>query len=103
MSVDCSCGQQCLLIYCCRSQANKGEAALAETIQRTNRVAGDLAELRGENEAIMHELVQRKLELAQISEREVIGRRELYKAKETNMKLASKMTKLETLLYAAKK
>lgn len=40
-----------------------------------------------------------KLELAQLSEREVIRRRELYKAKETNMKLASKMTKLETLVY----
>lgn len=43
-----------------------------------------------------------KLELAQCSEREVIGRRELYKAKETNMKLASKMTKLETLVYNRK-
>lgn len=45
------------------------------------------------------ELVAAKLELAQCSEREIVSRRELYKAKETNMKLASKMTKLETLVY----
>lgn len=44
-------------------------------------------------------LVSAKLQLAQVSEREVISKRELYKAKETNMKLASKMTKLETLVY----
>lgn len=32
----------------------------------------------------------------------MIAKRELYKAKETNIKLASKMTKLETLVYEAK-
>ena len=37
-----------------------------------------------------------------MSEKEIICRRELYKAKDTNMKLASKMTKLETLLYTKK-
>jgi hypothetical protein len=47
----------------------------------------------------LQELVSTKLELAQCSEREVVGRRELYKAKETNMKLASKMTRLEVQMY----
>jgi hypothetical protein len=63
----------------------------------------ELAGLRSENEALAVELVRVKLELAQAGEREVIGRRELYKAKESNMKLASKMTKLETLLYSKKR
>lgn len=53
--------------------------------------------------ASLQELVAAKLQLAQSSEREVVGRRELYKARETNMRLASKMTKLETLVYAKKK
>jgi len=44
--------------------------------------------------------VGRKLELAQLSEREVIARRELYKAKEMNLKLASKLTKMEAAVYA---
>jgi hypothetical protein len=47
----------------------------------------------------LQDLVNTKLELAQSSEREVVGRRELYKAKETNMKLASKMTRLEVQMY----
>jgi hypothetical protein len=47
----------------------------------------------------LQELVSTKLELAQRSEREVVGRRELYKAKETNMKLASKMTRLEVQMH----
>lgn len=46
------------------------------------------------------ELVTRKLELAQLSETEVIARRELYKAKELNMKLASKLTKMEAHVYS---
>jgi hypothetical protein len=48
-------------------------------------------------------LIAIKMELALCCEREVIGRHELYKARETNLKLASKMTKLETLVYANKK
>jgi hypothetical protein len=47
----------------------------------------------------LQDLVNTKMELAQCSEREVVGRRELYKAKETNMKLASKMTRLEVQMY----
>lgn len=43
------------------------------------------------------------MELALCCEREVVGRHELYKARETNLKLASKMTKLETLVYSSKK
>lgn len=52
---------------------------------------------------LLQALVAAKLELALCCEREVIGRHELYKARETNLKLASKMTKLETLVYANKK
>jgi hypothetical protein len=47
----------------------------------------------------LQDLVNTKMELAQCNEREVVGRRELYKAKETNMKLASKMTRLEVQMY----
>ncbi len=50
-----------------------------------------------------HPAAQVKLELAQLGEQHVITRRELYKSKEANMKLASKMTKLEMLLYEAKR
>eukprot|EP00775_Hariotina_reticulata_P010260 gene10260-10419_t len=85
-----------------KSQAQHGEATLAETLQKSSKVSGELAAIRQENQSLMKELVAAKLELAQCSEREVIGRRELYKAKETNMKLASKMTKLETLVYNRK-
>ena len=80
-----------------------GEAQLAETIQRSSKAAVELGALRSENETLMTDLVRVKLELAQLSERELICKRELYKAKETNMKIASKMTKLETMLYSKKK
>jgi hypothetical protein len=49
------------------------------------------------------ELVGRKLELAQLAEREVIARRELYKAKEANLRLASKLTKMEAAVYTARR
>jgi hypothetical protein len=52
---------------------------------------------------VLQQLISFKLELALCCEREVIGRHELYKTRETNLKLASKMTKLETLVYANKK
>jgi hypothetical protein len=45
-------------------------------------------------------LVATKLQLAQACEAEVVRKRELYKARETNLKLASKMTKLEALCYS---
>lgn len=44
------------------------------------------------------ELVGAKVELAQLREREVVWRRELFKAKETNRSLASKMNRLDTLV-----
>lgn len=47
----------------------------------------------------MHELISRKLELAEVSEREMVSRQELFKSKEVNMRLAAKMTKLETMIY----
>ncbi len=53
--------------------------------------------------AAVQTLIHLKMELALCCEREVIGRHELYKSRETNLKLASKMTKLETLVYANKK
>lgn len=46
------------------------------------------------------ELVSRKLQLAQLAESEMIARRELYKAKESGLKLASKLTKMEAAVYA---
>eukprot|EP00882_Tetradesmus_deserticola_P021738 GHRQ01023535.1.p3 GENE.GHRQ01023535.1~~GHRQ01023535.1.p3 ORF type:complete len:143 (+),score=75.83 GHRQ01023535.1:695-1123(+) len=82
-----------------RSQAQHGEVTLAETLAKSSRASTELAALRTENQALMQDLVHTKLGLAQCSEREVVGRRELYKAKETNMKLASKMTRLEVQMY----
>ncbi|WIA29047.1 hypothetical protein OEZ86_011560 [Tetradesmus obliquus] len=82
-----------------RSQAQHGEATLAETLVKSSKASSELAALRIENQSLMQELIARKLALAQCAEREVVGRRELYKAKETNMKLASKMTRLEVQMY----
>lgn len=48
----------------------------------------------------MADLIARKLELAELSERELVMKQELFKAKETNMKLAAKMTTLEALVYS---
>jgi len=76
---------------------------LAESNQRSAALGSSMASLQEESQALMMELVQRKLELAQLSEREIICRRELHKAKETNMRLASKMTKLELQLYESRK
>ncbi|CAD7704383.1 unnamed protein product, partial [Ostreobium quekettii] len=56
-------------------------------------------ELLEEAREIMQELVDTKLRYAQLSERHVIVRRDLYKAREANLQLASKMTKLETVVY----
>ncbi len=54
---------------------------LAETMQHNSKIGTDLAELQHENESLMQELVQAKLQLAQLSEREIISRREVYKSK----------------------
>lgn len=60
-----------------------------------------LAETRAcDGGALMQELVKTKLELAQLSEKHVVTRRDLFKAKEANLKLASKMTKFEALFYS---
>jgi hypothetical protein len=44
------------------------------------------------------ELIAAKLALAQCAEREVIWRREMYKARQTNKQLSEKMGKLESLV-----
>ena len=82
-----------------RERATKEHRVLEETLEASTRAKQAAHDLMLENEELSSNLVACKLELAQLSEREIIGRRELYKAKATNMKLASKMTKLETLLY----
>ncbi|GMH42813.1 hypothetical protein BSKO_10732 [Bryopsis sp. KO-2023] len=52
-----------------------------------------------ESDEIMQELVMAKIRMAELQETNTIMRCDLYRSKEHNMKLASKMTKLETLLY----
>jgi hypothetical protein len=46
----------------------------------------------------LQELIAAKLALAQCAEREVIWRREMFKARQTNKQLAEKMGKLESLV-----
>lgn len=48
---------------------------------------------------LMSELINTKVRLAELDQVHTIVRHELYKSRETNMLLASKMTKLETYLY----
>ncbi|GMH35754.1 hypothetical protein BSKO_03622 [Bryopsis sp. KO-2023] len=48
---------------------------------------------------IMNELIDAKIGLAELHESHTIIRHQLYKSRETNMLLASKMTRLETYLY----
>lgn len=48
---------------------------------------------------VMQELIQTKLQYAELSERQTITRRELCKMKEKNLQLASKITKMETYMY----
>jgi hypothetical protein len=47
---------------------------------------------------LLQELIAAKLALAQCAEREVIWRREMYKARQTNKQLAEKMGRLESLV-----
>lgn len=44
--------------------------------------------------------MSRKLQLAQLAESETVARRELFKAREANLKLASKLTKMEAAAYS---
>ena len=48
---------------------------------------------------VMQELIQTKLNYAQLSERHTIHKREMCKMKERNLQLASKITRMETYLY----
>jgi len=50
---------------------------------------------------VMQELIYAKLNLAQLSEKHTMARREMCKLKEKNLQLASKITKMETYLYYA--
>jgi hypothetical protein len=47
---------------------------------------------------LLQDLISAKLALAQCAEREVIWRREMYKARQTNKQLAEKMGRLESLV-----
>ncbi|WIA29048.1 hypothetical protein OEZ86_011561 [Tetradesmus obliquus] len=89
-----------------RAQAQNNEATLAETLQKTTtQVSSELVELCCENHALscenhelMQELISAKVALAQCAEREVIWRREMFKARQTNKQLAQKMGRLESLV-----
>lgn len=48
---------------------------------------------------VMQELIQTKLDYAELCERQTITKREMLKLKEKNLQLASKITKMETYLY----
>jgi len=56
--------------------------------------------LRMENEALVQQLVSRQLELAGAMEEKAKLRRDLYRTKEINLKVANKMTNLQAQLYA---
>lgn len=49
---------------------------------------------------VMQDLVGSKMELAELKEQCVVLRNDLHKSREMNMKMAAKMTKLETMVYA---
>jgi len=64
--------------------------------------ASELASLREENERLVQQLVSKQMEFAMLSEEQAMLKRDLYRAKEVNMKLAAKMTKLEAQAYSGK-
>jgi hypothetical protein len=78
-----------------RCQAQRSEMTLAEALAKGSRAGSELCALRAEHASATQTLVAAKLELAQLGEREVVMRRELYKAREANLRLAAKMAKLE--------
>ena len=65
---------------------------LEETLEASTRAKHEYHVIMLENDELSVNLVACKLELAQLCEREIIARRELYKAKATNMKLAAKVS-----------
>lgn len=79
-----------------------GVVAGAGLGRASGTVGKELAQLREENETLVSQLVAKQMEFAQLSEEQAMLKRELYRAKEVNMKLASKMTKLEAQAYAGK-
>ncbi|GAX78579.1 hypothetical protein CEUSTIGMA_g6018.t1 [Chlamydomonas eustigma] len=62
----------------------------------------ELEEVREERDRLVNQLVAKQMELAQMSEDEAMLKRELTRAKEVNLKLAAKMTKLEAEVFANK-
>eukprot|EP00210_Caulerpa_lentillifera_P002465 g2363.t1 len=50
-------------------------------------------------EEMMQDLIQTKINYAELSEINTISRREVYRLREKNLKLASKLTKIETYFY----
>jgi hypothetical protein len=74
-----------------RERATKEHRVLEESLEASTRAKQESHVIMLENEELSGNLVACKLELAQLCEREIIARRELYKAKATNMKLAAKV------------
>eukprot|EP00210_Caulerpa_lentillifera_P004680 g4465.t1 len=50
-------------------------------------------------ESLMHDLIETKMKYAELSEKHTISRQEIYSLKEKNLKLATKLTKIEISLY----
>ncbi|MEW5316184.1 MAG: hypothetical protein WDW38_007570 [Sanguina aurantia] len=74
------------------TRASSSAAAPSLTLNGHAVSQADLEELVRENDAFVAQLVANKMELALASEAEVQIKRDLYKAKDVNMKLAAKLT-----------
>ncbi|MEW5296787.1 MAG: hypothetical protein WDW36_000041 [Sanguina aurantia] len=83
------------------SSSSSSAAAPSLTLNGHAVSQADLEELVRENDAFVAQLVANKMELALASEAEVQIRRDLYKAKDVNMKLAAKLTSLEAQAYTS--
>lgn len=84
----------------CRAAASAPAAAAAGRSGPPN--PRELDQLRRENETLVTKLVHTQLELAELSEDSLITKRDLARAKETNLKLAQKLTTLEAQAYSIK-
>lgn len=112
---------ECQVCNCCyRDHMERERFALESTLMETSSDRMDLEKIRNQLEVelkevrdqlqkagslddddgrVMTELIEAKVSLAELHESYTVTRHELYKSRETNMLLASKMTKLETYLY----
>ncbi|CAD7694990.1 unnamed protein product [Ostreobium quekettii] len=70
-------------------------------VKMERQYSGDQApDLSQEIDHIMQNLVESKMELAELKEQCIVLRNDLYKSRESSMRMAAKMTKMETMLYA---